>query len=258
MRLQGKVALITGGASGFGREAARRFAEEGASVAIADLHEANGRASLAELEAAGGRPGLLVVGDIATEAGAGAAVDAVVQRFGRIDALVNNAGIADATTHATWDVPEEAWDRVLRINLKSVYLCSRLAIRDMIKRNSPGAIVNTASIAASAPVGGAAYAASKGGMLSYTRQVARELAARGIRMNCVSPGYMRTPMATGESIGAPADEQERRMQYFAKRTPMGRPGSVRDIADAMVYLASDEARFVTGQELVVDGGYLVR
>ena len=258
MRLEGKISLITGGASGFGREAARRFAEEGATVAVADLDEKHGRESLAELESTGGRPGLLIIADISTQAGARQAIERTVERFGRIDVLLNNAGIADAMRSDTWDADEETWDRVLRVNLKSVYLCSRLAIQDMLKRKAAGSIVNTASIAASAPVGGAAYAASKGGMLSYTRLVARELAARGIRMNCVSPGFMRTPMATGEHRGASREEQERVMEYFSQRTPMGFPGSVLDIANAMVYLASDEARFVTGQELVVDGGFLVR
>jgi len=257
MRLEGKIALITGGASGFGREAARRFAEEGATVAIADLNEKQGKDSLADLEAAGKRPGLLVVGDVATEAGARAAVGKTIEKFGRIDVLLNNAGIASGLRSDTWDADEEAWDRILRINLKSVYLCSRVAIKDMLKRNK-GSIVNTASIAASSPVGGAPYAASKGGMLSYTRLVARELAPRGIRMNCVSPGFMRTPMATGENRGASKEEQEKVMAYFAQRTPMGMPGAPLDIANAMVYLASDEARFVTGQELVVDGGFLVR
>jgi NAD(P)-dependent dehydrogenase (short-subunit alcohol dehydrogenase family) len=258
MRLEGKIALITGGASGFGREAARRFAEEGASVAIADLNEQLGKQSLAELEAAGKRPGLFIAGDIATAAGAQQAVGRTIERFGRIDVLVNNAGIADNMGTQTWNVEEETWDRIQRINLKSVYLCSRVAIADMLKRKAPGAIVNTASIAASSPVGGAAYAASKGGMLSYTRLVARELAPHGIRLNCVSPGFMRTPMSLGEARGTSKQEQEQRMAMFAQRTPMGRPGTPLDIADAMLYLASDEARFVTGQELVVDGGFLVR
>jgi len=257
MRLKGKIALITGGASGFGREAARRFAEEGASVVIADLNEKLGKESLAELEEAGKRHGLLVVGDVATQIGATQAVGKTIETFGRIDVLLNNAGIGSHIRSNTWDPDEETWDRILRINLKSVYLCSRVAIKDMLKRNT-GSIVNTASIAASAPVGGAPYAASKGGMLSYTRLVARELAPRGIRMNCVSPGFMRTPMTTGEHFGASLEEQEETLAYFAKRTPMGMLGNALDIAHAMVYLASDEARFITGQELVVDGGYLVR
>jgi len=257
MRLEGKIALITGGASGFGREAARRFAEEGASVVIADVDEARGKESLADLEAAGKRPGLLVIGDVATAAGAAQAVDGTIEKFGRIDVLLNNAGISSGIRWNTWDADEELWDRILRVNLKSVYLCSRLAIKDMLKRNR-GSIVNTASVAASSPVGGAPYATSKGGMLSYTRLVARELAPHGIRMNCVSPGFIRTPMATGEARGASKEEQEQTMAYFAKRTPMGMTGEPLDIAHAMVYLASDEARFITGHELVVDGGFLVR
>jgi len=257
MRLEGKIALITGGASGCGREAARRFAEEGASVVIADLNEKLGKESLADLEEAGKRRGLLVVSDVATQIGATEAVGKTIETFGRIDVLVNNAGIASHIRSDTWDPDEETWDRILRVNLKSVYLCSRAAIKDMLKRNK-GSIVNTGSIAASAPVGGAPYAASKGGMLSYTRLVARELATRGIRMNCVSPGFIETPMSRGEHFSASPEEQEEIVAYFAKRTPMGMLGSPLDIADAMVYLASDEARFITGQDLAVDGGYLVR
>jgi NAD(P)-dependent dehydrogenase (short-subunit alcohol dehydrogenase family) len=127
----------------------------------------------------------------------------------------------------------------------------------MLERGG-GAIVNVASIAASCSVGGAAYGAAKGGILSYTRQVSRELAARGVRVNCVSPGYMRTPMSTGERRGATPEEQEAMMARFAELAPMGRPGTTLDIADAIVYLACDESRYVTGQEIVVDGGYLVR
>jgi NAD(P)-dependent dehydrogenase (short-subunit alcohol dehydrogenase family) len=127
----------------------------------------------------------------------------------------------------------------------------------MLERGG-GSIVSVASIAASCAVGGAAYGATKGGILSYTRQVSRELAARGVRLNCVSPGYMRTPMSTGERKGATPEEQEAAMARFGRLVPMERAGSVLDIAEAIVYLASDESRYVTGQEIVVDGGYLVR
>ena len=256
MRLSGKAAVITGAASGFGRATAIRFAEEGANVVVADLDARRGEETVA-LVRPSGVAAELVVGDIATQAGAEAAVQPCLKQFGRIDILVNNAGIADSAMTNTWNVAEEVWDRILRVNLKSVYLCSRAAIPAMLERGS-GSIVNLASIAASAPVGGAAYAASKGGMLSYTQLVARELAKRGVRVNCVSPGYMRTPMSTGESQGATPEEQEQRMAGFAKRVPMGAAGTVLDIANAVVYVASDEAGYVTGQEIVVDGGYLVR
>jgi NAD(P)-dependent dehydrogenase (short-subunit alcohol dehydrogenase family) len=256
MRLRDRIALITGGASGFGRATALRFAEEGARVAIADLDEDWGKQTLARLEAAG-NAGELIVGDIATTEGAQRAVARTVERFGGIDVLVNNAGIARGARADSWNMPEEMWDLVLRVNLKSVYLCSRAAIPHMLAQGR-GAIVNVASISASSAVGGVAYGASKGGVLSYTRHAAIDLAKRGVRVNAVSPGFMKTPMATGERRGTSAAEQQTRMDRFSEMAPVGRHGEADDIANAIVYLASDEARYVTGQELVVDGGYLVR
>jgi len=256
MRLRDKIAIVTGGSSGFGRTTAVRFAEEGAAVVVADLDEAWGKESISLIEQAGGE-GTLIVGDIATAEGAERAVAHAVDRFGALDVLVNNAGIAQHDLEDTWNTPEETWDRILRVNLTSVYLCSKFAIPHLLERGG-GAIVNVASIAASCSVGGAAYGATKGGILSYTRQVSRELAARNVRINCVSPGYMRTPMSTGERHGATPEEQEAAMARFARLAPMERPGTTLDIADAIVYLACDESRYVTGQEIVVDGGYLVR
>jgi NAD(P)-dependent dehydrogenase (short-subunit alcohol dehydrogenase family) len=256
MRLRDKIAIVTGGSSGFGRTTAVRFAEEGAKVVVADLDEAWGKDSISQIEQAGGE-GTLVVGDIATSEGARRVVQHAIDRFGALDVLVNNAGIAQHDLEDTWNSSEETWDRILRVNLKSVFLCCKFAIPQLLERGA-GSIVNVASIAASCSVGGAAYGATKGGILSYTRQVSRELAARNVRINCVSPGYMRTPMSTGERTGATPEEQEAAMERFARLAPMGRPGTTLDIADAIVYLASDEARYVTGQEIVVDGGYLVR
>ncbi|MGH7338832.1 MAG: SDR family NAD(P)-dependent oxidoreductase, partial [Myxococcota bacterium] len=138
-----------------------------------------------------------------------------------------------------------------------VYACSKAAIPVMLERGG-GSVVNVASIAASVSVGGSAYAATKGAILSYTRQVARELADRGVRVNCVSPGFMRTPMSTGERLGLSPEQQDQRIAAFGERVPMRRAGSVDDIANAILYLASDDAAYVTGQEIVVDGGYLVR
>ena len=254
MRLAGKIAIITGASSGFGRATAIRFAEEGAGLVLGDLDEDGGRETTSLIERAGGQ-GEFVLGDIATEAGAGALVERALARFDTVDILVNNAGISPPEMKDTWNVSEESWDRVIRINLKSVYLCSRATIPVLLEKGS-GSIVNVASIAATRAVGGASYAAAKGGILSYTRLVSRELAARGVRINCVSPGYMRTPMSTGERLGLSVAEQEERLEKLTRRVPMRRSGSPTDIADAIVYLSSDEAGYVTGQELVVDGGYL--
>jgi NAD(P)-dependent dehydrogenase (short-subunit alcohol dehydrogenase family) len=199
MRLDGRIVIVTGGSSGFGRATARRVAEEGAHVVIADLDEAGGKETVTLVEEAG-RDAELVVGDIATESGAVAAVARAVERFGTVDVLVNNAGIAPPEVADSWNANEDSWDRVLRINLKSVYLCSRAVIPIMIEKGS-GSIVNVASIAATRACSGASYAAAKGGILGYTVQVAPELAGRGVRVNCVSPGFMHTPMSTGERHG---------------------------------------------------------
>jgi NAD(P)-dependent dehydrogenase (short-subunit alcohol dehydrogenase family) len=184
-------------------------------------------------------------------------VAAALDAHGRLDVLVNNAGIAQAEPRDTWDMAEDRWDRVIQVNLRSIYVCSRAAI-PVMREARKGSIVNVASIAASVCVGGAAYAAAKGGVLSYTRHVARELAGRGVRMNAVSPGFMRTPMTTGERLGLSEDEQEARLAEFGKLVPMKHVGSTDDIAEAILYLASDAAAYVTGQEIIVDGGYVVR
>ena len=254
MRLAGKIAIITGASSGFGRATAVRFAEEGARLVLGDLDEDGGRETVALVQRTGSAAEF-VLGDIATEAGAAALVECARAGFGTVDILVNNAGISQPELKDTWNASEEGWDRVIRVNLKSVYLCSRATIPILLEKGS-GSIVNVASIAATRAVGGASYAAAKGGILSYTRLVSRELAARGVRINCVSPGYMRTPMSTGERLGLSVAEQEERLEKLTRRVPMRRSGSPTDIADAIVYLSSDEAGYVTGQELVVDGGYL--
>ncbi len=252
-RLTGKVAIITGAASGFGRATALHFASEGARVVVVDLDQPRGTATVEAI----GASARLVVGDVSTSETAARAVSTAIDEFGRLDVLVNNAGIAQEELRDTWDTAEDVWDRVVRVNLRSVYACSRAAIPEMLKAGS-GAIVSVASIAASVCVGGAAYAATKGGIVSYTRHVARELAGKGVRVNCVSPGFMRTPMTTGERLGLDEHEQEARLEGFGARVPMRRMGSMDDIADAIVFLASDEAGYVTGQELIVDGGYVIR
>jgi NAD(P)-dependent dehydrogenase (short-subunit alcohol dehydrogenase family) len=255
-RLTGKVAIVTGGASGFGRATALLFAAEGACVVVVDLDEAGGQEVVDEIGCAGGQAALFV-GDVGEKTTADGFVAEAVSRYGTLHVLVNNAGIAQGGDR-TWDIPEELWDRVLKTNLRSVYLGSRAAIPAMMSAND-GSIINIASIAASVSIvgSGASYAAAKGGILSYTRHVAVELAPT-IRVNCVSPGFMRTPMSTGERYGLTLEQQEQRMEVFGSYSPMGRAGSTQDVANAALFLASSESSFITGQELVVDGGHLVR
>jgi NAD(P)-dependent dehydrogenase (short-subunit alcohol dehydrogenase family) len=260
-RLDGKVAIVTGGGSGFGRATALRFAAEGARVVIGDLDEAGGRATIdriaRHLSVDGADVARFVTGDVSDPPVATRLVEAAVEAFGTLTTLVNNAGVAQRTARDTWDVDPEVWDAVLQANLRSVYACSRAAVPAIVAAGG-GSVVNVASIAASVCVGGAAYASSKGAILSYTRHAARELAGRGVRVNCVSPGFMRTPMSTGERDGLGPDDQDARLAEFARRVPLRRVGSPEDIANAVLFFASDESGYVTGQELVVDGGYLVR
>jgi NAD(P)-dependent dehydrogenase (short-subunit alcohol dehydrogenase family) len=253
-RLNGKVAIITGGASGFGQSAVWRFAEEGAQVVLADLDEVAAKET-AEQTPGGPDNVRIVLGDVSDPAVAKQMVDTALAEFGSVTTLVNNAGIAQGTPKDTWDIPIERWDQIIRVNLSSVYVCTRAAVPTMVAGGG-GSVVNVASIAATVACGGAAYAASKGGILGYTHQCAFELAARKVRVNCVSPGFMRTPMSTGEREGFDDDAQAARLGGFAANVPMREVGRAVDIANAMLYLASDDSVYVTGQEIAVDGGYL--
>ena len=257
MRLAGKVAIVTGGSSGFGRATAVRFAEEGARVVIADLDEAGGKETGRQVAAAGSEAEL-VVGDISTLAGARARSSARSRASAGLDVLVNNAGIAQTDARDTWDAAEETWDRVIRVNLRSVYACSKAAIpvdaRARPRLGRERRVDRRLGAASAAPRTRrprARSSATRGTWPASSR-------TRGVRVNCVSPGYMRTPMSTGERDGLSPEEQDARIAAFGERVPMRRAGSVDDIANAILYLASDEAAYVTGQEIVIDGGYLVR
>jgi 3-oxoacyl-[acyl-carrier protein] reductase len=254
-RLEGRVAIVTGASSGFGRATAIRLASEGAKILAADLDEEKGHETVGFVGQSGGESGLFI-GDIATEDGARAMVRRALDLFGTVDILVNNAGIApEGEDGRTWDVAEDSWDRVLRVNLKSIYLCSRAALPTMIAKGK-GSIVNVASIAATRTCSSASYAAAKSGILGYTLQVASELGPQNVRINSVSPGFMLTPMSTGERRGLSAAESAARIAQMGSRPPMKRMGEPDDIAAAIAYLASDDAKYVTGQEIIVDGGYV--
>jgi NAD(P)-dependent dehydrogenase (short-subunit alcohol dehydrogenase family) len=247
-RLEGKVALVTGAGSGIGRETAMRFAQEGARVCTADLRgDAAG-----DTAAAIGGEALGLELDVTSAASAAAGIDVVVERFGGIDVLVNNAGVT--IVGAAHELDESDWDRELAANLKSIYLVSKAAWPHLVARGG-GAILVTASIAGIWAIpADAAYCASKAGAIMLTKCMALDGAKEGIRVNCVCPGFTETPMIEGYFADQPDPEASR--AFAVSIHPLGRLGKPRDIADAFVYLASDEAAWVTGTALVVDGGLI--
>ena len=245
MRLENKVALISGGARGMGAVEAKLFSVEGAKVVIGDVLEEDGRRTEAEINEAGGEC-LFVPLDVTSEAQGQAAVETAVGRFGKLDILVNNAGIY--RTERVEDVSEELWDQVMGINAKGVFLGTKHAIPEM-RNAGGGSIINISSVAGL--VGNhisAAYSASKGAVRLLTKSTAIQYAKEGIRCNSVHPGTIETPM-TAVML---ADQQYR--QDRMERTPLRRLGTAQDVAYGVLYLASDESSFVTGSELVIDGG----
>jgi NAD(P)-dependent dehydrogenase (short-subunit alcohol dehydrogenase family) len=249
--LRGRVALITGGASGIGRAAAVRFAREGAAVVIVDLDEVGGAAVHRAL-AAEGRSVLALHSDVTRAADCREAVRRTVEAFGRLDILFNNAGIIRRASIV--ETTEEEWDRVMAVNLKSIFLMSREAVPRMAA-DGGGVILNTASGWGLA--GGpraASYCASKGGVVLLTKAMAIDHGPEKIRVNCICPGDTDTPLLRGEAeqLGEPV---ERFLEGAADR-PLRRVGSPEEIAEAALFLASDAAAFVTGAALVVDGGGL--
>lgn len=248
MRLQGKVAMITGGAHGMGEAEARLFAREGAKVVIADLLETEAQQVEASVNAAGGEA-VFVRLDVTREEEWQEAVTTTVSRFGKLDILVNNAGISG--TYQPDLMSTEAWDRTMEINARGVFLGLKYAIPVMRQAGS-GAIVNISSI--SGFVGQdythMAYNASKGAVRIMTKSAAVQVAKDGIRVNSVHPGIM-PPMRTSKGSAMP----ETRTRMLAQ-VPMGREGRREEVAHAVLFLASDEASYITGTELVVDGGFL--
>ena len=246
MRLQGKVAIITGGASGMGAEECRIFAREGAKVVIADVSEDLGRQVEAEIAEAGGDAVFMRL-DVTSEDEWDAAVNATVERYGKVDILVNNAGIS--STHNPDYMSTEAWDNFMAINAKGVFLGMKTVIPQM-QAAGGGSIVNISSI--SGIVGNMGnhmgYNASKGAVRIVTKSAAVQYAQYGIRVNSVHPGFM-PPM---RSAGAAIDPETRSVRV--EQIPMRRQGRTEEVGNATLFLASDEASYITGAELVVDGG----
>ena len=247
MRLEGKVALISGGARGMGASEARLFAREGAGVVIGDLLEEEGRQVEAQIGEAGGHA-LFVRLDVTSESDWSNAVAAAVSRFGKLDILVNNAGVGGGGGMVE-ETTVEGWDRVMDVNAKGVFLGTKAAIPEM-RRAGGGSIINISSVYGLVGSGGAsAYHASKGAVRLLTKATAIQYAGEGIRANSVHPGIIETPM-TAASLADP--EGNRR---WLSGTPLGRLGEPDDVAYGVLFLASDESSFMTGSELVIDGGW---
>jgi NAD(P)-dependent dehydrogenase (short-subunit alcohol dehydrogenase family) len=246
---EGKVGLVTGGTSGIGRETAVLFAKAGAKVVITGRREVQGNETIEMVRAAGG-DALFVKSDVSKAAEVETLIQKVVERFGRLDIAFNNAGIEGVQAPIVRQ-SEEDWDRTIAINLKGVWLCLKYEIRQMLRQGGGGAIVNMAStIGLIGTAGVAAYSASKHGVIGLTKTAALENAKSGIRINAVCPGFTETPMAD-RIFRAPAVRK-----YVVDCHPIGRFGRPAEIAEAVVWMCSDRASFMTGQSLVLDGGFL--
>ncbi len=248
-RLDGKAALVTGGGSGIGRATSVRFAEEGAAVMVADLVADRASDTAEEIGAAGGSAWSVAV-DVSDAGAVQRAVQTTADELDGLDVVVNNAGVT--IVGAAHELPEDQWDRELAINLKSVYLVSRAAW-PVFKRRGAGSIISTSSIAGLwGTPNNAAYGASKAAVIMLTKCMALDGARDSIRANCVCPGMIDTPMIDGYFSDQP-DPQAAREAAIGMQ-PLGRFGDPADVAEAFVYLASDESRWVTGSTVVVDGG----
>ncbi|HEX4963522.1 MAG TPA: 3-oxoacyl-ACP reductase FabG [Thermoanaerobaculia bacterium] len=250
-----RVVIVTGGAAGIGRATARRFAQSGARVAVWDVKAADPDALVAELAAAGGE-GIFQSVNVTDAAAVEEAVAAVVERWGRIDVLVNNAGILRDHLLVKWkegqklaEMSEEDFDAVVSVNLKGVFLCTRAVAPRMIEGGG-GSVLNASSVVGLyGNFGQTNYAATKAGVINMTKTWARELGRFNVRVNAVAPGFIATEMVTAMP--------EKVLQGMVSHTPLGRMGKPEDIAEAYFWLASDAAGFITGTVLSVDGGLVV-
>lgn len=243
MKLESKVAVITGAGSGIAKATAVLFAEEGAKVVVADINDQNGKATVEQIKNNGGEA-VFIHTDVTKSDDVSAMIDLAVSTYGGVDIMYSVAGIGQPVT-PTEELSEEMFDKVIAINLKGVFLCAKYAI-PVMKKNGSGVIINMGSIAGVRPRSQAiAYAASKGGVINLTRGLALELAGDNIRVNCINPVVTNTPILAAS---------EGHVDEYKASVPLGRIAEPEDMAYAALYLASDEARMVTGHALNVDGG----
>src|SRR5262245_48683187 len=249
--VDGKVALVTGGASGIGRATALAFAREGAKLVVAVLNAEGGQQTVHMITENGGEA-TFVRTDVSQAVEVQALISKAVETYGRLHCAHNNAGISGGLSARTAEYPEDMWHQVIAVNLTGVWLCMKSELDQMHKQGG-GAIVNTASVAGLGGYHGAsAYVASKHGVVGLTKTAALEYAPQGIRVNCVCPGYIATPMT------APGMHDPTRLARLIAREPIGRVGTPEEIAEAVVWLCSDAASFVTGHTMTVDGGYVAQ
>jgi NAD(P)-dependent dehydrogenase (short-subunit alcohol dehydrogenase family) len=252
VRLQDKVAIITGAGGGMGRVAAQLFAREGARVVVAEFGEAAGQETMALVEADGGQA-TFVRTDVSDEASAKAMVDHAIATYGRVDVLYNNAGVMPEADHSVIDTEVDTWDQVMAVNVRGVFLGCKYAIPKMVEQGS-GSVINIASFVAllGCSVPQDAYTASKGAIISLTRSLAVQFGPNGVRSNAICPGPVETPLLMDWLV---KDEEAKRIRLA--RNPTGRFGKPEEIVNMAVYLASDESRWTNGASLVVDGGISV-
>jgi NAD(P)-dependent dehydrogenase (short-subunit alcohol dehydrogenase family) len=252
VRLQDKVAIITGAGGGMGRVAANLFANEGARVVVAEYGEDAGRETVAQVEDAGGQA-TFVRTDVSDEGSARAMVDHALATFGRVDVLYNNAGVMPEADHSVVDTDVATWDQVMAVNVRGVFLGCKYAIPRMVEQGS-GSVINIASFVAllGCSVPQDAYTASKGAIISLTRSLAVQFGPHGVRTNAICPGPVETPLLMDWLV---KDEEAKRVRLA--RNPTGRFGKPEEIVNMAVYLASDESRWTNGASLVVDGGISV-
>ncbi|MGZ8481780.1 MAG: SDR family NAD(P)-dependent oxidoreductase [Candidatus Limnocylindria bacterium] len=252
MRLEGKVAIITGAGSGMGRVAAQMFAGEGAKVVVAEFDERAGKETVASVANAGGEASFIRT-DVSNEADAKAMVDHALERHGRVDVLYNNAGVMPEADHSVIDTEVATWDQVMAVNVRGVFLGCKYAIPPMVAQGS-GSVINISSFVAllGCSVPQDAYTASKGAVLSLTRSLAVQFGPRGVRANAICPGPIETPLLMDWLL-----KDEAAKQLRLARNPTGRFGKPEEIVHTAIYLASDESRWTNGAQFVIDGGISV-